>query len=104
MLQRGAGRSASDKWRSLRALAAVVSIGGRTQRCLMIPALGERNQWNSDDCVVVPCDRTLDLESRRTGEDDVCCLGLCFSPGGARGWLVGQNSSQARELEPELCG
>ena len=32
----------------------------------------------------------------------MCCLGLCFAPGGAWGWPVGQNSSQARELEPEL--
>ena len=43
-------------------------------------------------------------KGRRISGSDVDGLGLCFAPGGARGWLVGQNSSQARELEPELCG
>ena len=48
-------------------------------------------------------DFDLDLKhGRRTGKGELKILGLLVTPGGARGWSVGQKSSEARELEPLL--
>ena len=55
------------------------------------------------DGIRVRGDADLDLRhGRRAGKGELKGLGLLFAPGGARGWPVGQNSSEARELEPLL--
>ncbi len=55
------------------------------------------------DGVRVRGDADLDLRhGRRVGKGELKGLGLLVTPGGARGWSVGQNSSEAREREPLL--
>ena len=55
------------------------------------------------DGVLVRGDADRDLrKGRRVGVGELNGLGLHLAPGGARGWSVGQNSSEARELEPRL--
>ena len=55
------------------------------------------------DALLKRGDFDLDLEyGRRTGKGELKNLGLLVTPGGARGWSVGQKSSEARELEPQL--
>ncbi len=55
------------------------------------------------DAILERGDFDLDLRhGRRIGKGELKCLGLFVTPGGARGWSVGQKSSEARELEPQL--
>ena len=55
------------------------------------------------DAILERGDFDLDLRyGRRVGKGELKGLGLLVTPGGARGWPVGQNSSEARELEPRL--
>ncbi len=55
------------------------------------------------DALLKRGDFDLDLKyGRRTGKGELKILGLLVTPGGARGWSVGQKSSEARELEPLL--
>ena len=55
------------------------------------------------DAILERGDFDLDLRhGRRIGKGELKDLGLLVTPGGARGWSVDQNSSEARELEPLL--